>query len=98
MAGEVDDDAEQVVAEIPDADGADLRIDRSRVAHDLGVAGAGVREGEAALHAYAAVERDLVLMAYADGEASVDARGVSEHDRLDDLPFQELRETRVGND
>ena len=98
MTGEIHDAAEQAAFQVPDPHHADLRIGWPGRAHNLRIAGARMREREAVLHAEPAVERDLVLMAVADGELGVRAGGVRANNGFDDLPFQQLRVAGIGGD
>ena len=61
MAGKVDDAAQQLPLEIPDAQHANLRIGGAGWLDDGWISLSGVRHGEAVLHPEPAIERDLVL-------------------------------------
>ena len=98
MAGEIHHHTEQVPLHIPHAHRADLRINRPGVTENLGIARAGMREGQPALHAQSTIERDLVLVAEADGELRVDAGVVRLHDRFDNLLLEQRGVARIRND
>ena len=65
MTSEIDDAADQLVLLVPRPEHADVGIDRAG-GENIGVAGAGMRERQAVLHAEAAVEGHLVFASLGD--------------------------------
>ena len=85
VAGVVDHAAEAFSLLAPDADHADLGIDRSGRLDDVGIELAGMGERQSVLHAEAAVEGRLVFDPLADAAAGFRSRLVGRADGFDEL-------------
>jgi hypothetical protein len=96
MAGVVHHDTDKLTLHVPRTDHADLRVDGAGVFEDVGIARAGMTPTLAVLHAQAAVEGDLVLMAEAKAELHGHFASISRDDTRDDLIRQTQQVTGIS--
>ncbi len=96
MTGVVDEAAGEASLSIPGAEHADLGINGSRVAEDVGVALSGMAPGLAVLHTEAAVERHAVLVSVADRATHRGAGRIGLSNGGDDLGDDALDVAGVG--
>jgi len=73
VAGEIDDAAEELALGTPGSEYADLRVDWPGRPHDVRIALARMRRGDAVFHDEAAVEGDRRLRSSADREQRISA-------------------------